>query len=270
MMYETILVPLDRSPQAEMALGAADAFACRLGAKVDLVVSSALGLDSEDHEQYLQKVASTLRAPIGALEVLTSDNVVESIITALRARPGSLLCMSTHGRGGLAQAMMGSTAEAIVRDAKAPVLLVGPDVASKFDVGIEAIQVCLDGSPASEKLLPVATSWAKEFSSRLWLVEVQAPENKPAAGHDVIESGYLAQLGERLRHDGIDAEWEVLHDKNAHKALVDFHHHQPVSLIMIATHGRTGLNRVAFGSVAMHVARHASTPVLIFHPSTTT
>ncbi len=268
-MYRTILVPLDRSQQAESAVRVADAFARRIGAKVDLLVSSALGLDTEEHEQYLQKVAGNLSAPVGRLEVCTSDNVVESIVDSLRARPESLLCMSTHGRGGLGQAMMGSIAEAVVREAGVPVLMVGPDVPEALDAGLDAIQVCLDGSEPAGQLIPIAASWAKELSARLWLVEVQSPENRPAADQDIVESGYLAQVGERLRADGIDAEWDVLHDKSPDKALVGFREHQPVSLIMIATHGRTGLRRVAFGSVAMHVARHAKSPVLMYHPVST-
>lgn len=268
-MYQTILVPLDRSQQAESALHVADSLAQRIGAKVDLMISSALNLDTEEHQAYLQKVAGNLHAPIGRLEVSTTDNVAESIVDALRSRTDTLLCMSTHGRGGLAQAMMGSTAEAVVREAGTPVLMVGPDVREPFDTGLDGIQVCLDGSEAAGELVPVAGEWARALGARLWLVEVQSPDNKPGPNQDVVESGYLAQIGEGLRSEGIDAEWDVLHAKNPAKALVGFREHQPVSLIMITTHARTGLRRVALGSVAMHVTRHATSPVLLYHPRST-
>ncbi len=265
-MYRTILVPLDRSQQAESALPVADVFARRLGAKVDLMVSSALNIDTEEHEAYLQKVAGNLHAPIGRLEVCTGDNVVQSILDALNARTDSLLCMSTHGRGGIAQAMMGSTAEAVVREAGMPVLTVGPDVREPLDTGLGAIQVCLDGSEVAGELVAIAAEWARALGARLWLVEVQSGDTVSAPNQDVVESGYLAQVGERLRAEGIDAEWDVLHAKNPAKALIDFRQQQPVSLIMITTHARTGLRRVALGSVAMQVTRHATSPVLLYHP----
>lgn len=264
-MYNSILVPLDRSSAAEAALPVADKLASRIGAKIELILSSALGLDIEEHEKYLEGVAVRLNSPVVGTEVISADNVVDSILDALHKRTDALLCMSTHGRGGLGQALMGSTAEAVVRGAQAPVLLVGPDISDQ-EADLSSIQVCLDGSTAAEELVDIAASWSQELKARLWLVEVQDPKSN-TSGQDVVDSGYLTQLGESLRHRGIDAEWDVLHDKNPHKALVDFNQHQPVSLIMIATHGRSGFRRAAMGSVAMHVVRHAKTPVLIYHPT---
>lgn len=265
-MYKTVLVPLDRSEQAEAALSPAATFARRFGAKIDLIVASPVDLDAEEHERYLEKVAVRLDAPIGKLEVLVGDGAATTIIDALRSRPDALLCMSTHGRSGISQAVLGSITEAVVRDAGVPVLLVGPEVPKDLTPSFEAIQVCLDGSEAAGQLIPFAAEWATALGAQLWLVEAQSPDNQMAAGQDIVESGYLAVEGERLRKQGIDAEWEVLHSKDASNALVRFQEQQPVSLIMIATHGRTGLRRMAFGSVAMQVTRHAKSPVLIYHP----
>ncbi len=267
-MYKTILVPLDQSQQAESALLVAASFARLLNASIDLIVASSVGLDTEEHEQYLQKVAGNLDVPIGKLEVCAGNDAATTIVNALAARPDALLCMSTHGRSGLSQALLGSVAEAVIIKAGMPVLMVGPEVSDHVTAKLDAIQVCLDGSESAEQLIPFASDWAKELSARLWLVEVQSINNKALENLDIVESGYLALAGERLRKEGIDAEWEVLHDTHVANALVRFHEQQPVSLIVIATHGRTGISRMALGSVAMHVARHAKSPVLMYHPQT--
>ncbi|MGK2957909.1 MAG: universal stress protein, partial [Acidimicrobiales bacterium] len=177
-MYKTILVPLDQSQQAESALSVAASFARLLNASIDLIVASSVGLDTEEHEQYLQKVAGNLDVPIGKLEVCAGTDAATTIVNALAARPDALLCMSTHGRSGLSQALLGSVAEDVIIKAGMPVLIVGPEVSDHVMASLDAMQVCLDGSESAAQLIPFASDWAKKLSARLWLVEVQPVDNK--------------------------------------------------------------------------------------------
>jgi nucleotide-binding universal stress UspA family protein len=110
-----------------------------------------------------------------------------------------------------------------------------------------------------------------------WLLEVLPPhvvDDLDAAdlrsqGPDVTETGYLQRLATDLRSQGAKAEWEAVHDRAVASAIVRFADDQPCPLIAVTTHGRSGLGRVALGSVALRVVLHAHSPVLVLRPGPT-
>ena len=63
-----------------------------------------------------------------------------------------------------------------------------------------------------------------------------------------------------------NVEFEVLHGSHPARSIVDFAKSEQASLIFLATHGRTGFERLRSGSVAADVLRHAECPVVMFRP----
>jgi len=149
----------------------------------------------------------------------------------------------------------------------------------------EKILVCLDGSKLAEQIMPYAVEAAVRFQSKLVLLQV-VPE--PVAFSPGIPGGaplpvqtdimvegtkealkkakrYLGKVASPLRKKGIEVE-AVAMPGSAGEAILNYAHMNGVDLIAIATHGRGGLRRAVFGSVADYVLRRSGLPVLVIRP----
>lgn len=266
-MIDTIIVPLDGSDFAERALAPAGALATRTGAGV-IVMTSTLGGVVDEPESYLADVAA--RAGItGAKVSVSSDSAVQAL-QALAENGHPLICMTAHGRSGLGQALLGSVAEDVTRHVAAPLLLVGPAVAQDPVTPLDTAVVCTDGSEFSTAIMPLVTEWISALHLRIWIVEVLDPETRRAldkASEALVEEAQIYSLAQSLMHrDGAGVNWDVLHGERAADAIVDYASSLPASIIAMATHGRTGMARLALGSVAASVVHEARCPVLLVRP----
>jgi nucleotide-binding universal stress UspA family protein len=262
-MISTVLVPLDGSARAEAALLPAAELAERLAIKVDLVLVAEPGADTAPLRDYLEDVAHRPELPVGGRDVVVGEEPVTAILGAAALTADSLVCMATHGHGGIGRLLLGSVSEEVIRRSQRPVLLVGPRCASAASGRIMA---CFDGSPLAERMLPVAAEWSKALGAQLWLV--QATEPGVVMRGDVVDTAYLQRLARRaeVEHDVV-AEWDVLHGADPAGAIVRHVAETPDTLVALTTHGRTGLQRVALGSVAMRVAHDATVPLLVLRPA---
>ncbi len=142
------------------------------------------------------------------------------------------------------------------------------------------ILVCLDGSSLSEQILPCAAEVAQRFGAKLTLLQVlQIPSSLAAASAQGAESiieeemrrlayeanQYLEGIAAPLREGGMEVETATI-EGSPGDAIVEYAATSDVDLIAIVTHGRKNLGRLVFGSVADHVMRHSSIPVLSKKP----
>jgi len=152
----------------------------------------------------------------------------------------------------------------------------------------ERILVCLDGSELAEQILPYATEQALRFNSKLTLLQVvtmpssvytasvagELPQTgdmvaKEIERQEVEARAYLGRVAQSLLKKGIEAECVVRGPLQAGKAIVEYAQDNAIDLICIATHGRSGLGRVVFGSVADSVLRKSGLPILVIKPNET-
>jgi nucleotide-binding universal stress UspA family protein len=262
--FADILVPLDGSSEAERAMQPALELVRRTGAPLR-VLSRVLSDDKEMLAEYLAGVADRCS---GVTDVETQVVDRESIPDAIAegVGPETLVCMSSHGRGGLARAVMGSIAEAFLRMHDRPTLVVGPHVAedTAFDGRIVA---CVDGSAESEQTLEPAKRWSATLGLPLWLVEVCEPTGAEAQRGDALESVSAGRIAQRL---GEVQGWDVLYDWHPADALIDLAASSvvPTALLALATHGRTGWDRLRLGSVTSATVQGATVPVLVVPAAT--
>ena len=139
----------------------------------------------------------------------------------------------------------------------------------------ERILVCLDGSSLAEQILPYATEVAQRFASRMILLQVIPPSSVLGGGDTTLElelfgpaKAYLERIAQPLREVGLDVECATLLEPPG-QAIISYANKSGVGLIAIATHGRGGLGRVMFGSVADFVLRESRLPVLMVRPQDT-
>jgi len=153
----------------------------------------------------------------------------------------------------------------------------------------EKILVCLDGSKNAEQIMPYAAAQAEKFNSQLVLLQVihaditiPPPEWPSGPGYifpTAIPSSeyfseeikaiqkeqtkarnYLQKTAQRLKNRAVET---VVLQGNAGEAIVGYAGENGIGLIAITTHGRSGLERVVFGSVADYVLKQSSLPVLL-------
>ncbi|MDY6916745.1 MAG: universal stress protein [Chloroflexota bacterium] len=120
--------------------------------------------------------------------------------------------------------------------------------------------------PAEVVLLRVAMSPSPAFSGYQDL-SGQGPvlAEKAAAADKEEAEKYLAEVGKRLRDKGLRVRVELLVGSPGDEIL-DYAENNPVDLIAMASHGRSGISRWAYGSVTSKVLRGISTPILVVTP----
>jgi nucleotide-binding universal stress UspA family protein len=139
---------------------------------------------------------------------------------------------------------------------------------------LDKILVPLDGSPLAESALATAVDLAETLGARILLVRAAQAHTLPGVDPTEAEvkvvreaETYLGQVQARLATSGVgDVETAVWYGPAA-VAIIEaaaFHH---VSLILMTTHGRTGLGRLIMGSVAESVLRGTATPILLVRPA---
>lgn len=152
----------------------------------------------------------------------------------------------------------------------------------------EKVLVPLDGSELAEAVLPYALDIAQHHNSVLILLQVvplpsqvigyvgtvnlaPAPPPDLSAVEESLQAevrqaeGYLSRKAAELMQKGIKAQWVVVRGRPG-EAIVQSAKEQNADLIAISTHGRSGLGRMIFGSVADHVLRNSGLPVLVIKP----
>ena len=128
--------------------------------------------------------------------------------------------------------------------------------------------------------MPYATEVARHFGSRVLLLEVTIPPSavvEPSIGYyhatpmEKIKRSegeaiaYLERVAKRLRKRGLEVEC-VTRQGNPGETIVSYADKNRVGIIALGTHGRRGLGRLVFGSVADFVLKKSGLPILIRKP----
>lgn len=254
-MFEHVIVPVDGSEHADRALVVARLVAECLGAGIVLVrATHPDDLDQATNET--KERALRLDAADAELVLDSRNDAVDAIVATVRSHPNSIVCMSTHGRGGLGRALFGSVTEGALTEAEAPFLLVGPH-ADVDRLRLGDVLVPLDGSHRAETILPVVTDWARATGASVWVVEVvdsKSAATVAASGEDLSEEGYVERIAAGLPLDAEKVEWDVLHGKDPAKVIAEHAREHDLPVVALATHGHSGISRLVAGSVSTRVA----------------
>jgi nucleotide-binding universal stress UspA family protein len=265
-VFNRIIVPTDGSDYSWRAVGVGEAFARQCDAELELLEVVTHDADAERAEQLMR--ARLADAP-PSVPTIVSTRVMQrsvgfTIADYVGSVNGGMTVMSTFGRGRT-EAIFGSVAVDIMQELYGPVVAVGPKATTARVDHRGELVVPVDGSEFSESALPLAAAWGIGLEARPWVVEVLPPDQKRF--DDVLESSYPARLARALAGKSHhQAQFEVLHHEHPGVAISEFAASIGAALIVASTHGRTGLARLAVGSVAMEIVRHAPCPVVLNRP----
>jgi len=288
-----ILVPVDFSDKSSDAIAYAAGIAASYGARMELFhvvepfphveelsLPSTVAELNHRHVDAAREELSKLAARHIPVEVKYTVKVVlgevdEEILRESAAWNTDLLVLNTHGFTGIKELFMGGTAEKLVRHARCPVLVVRRRGRSRpSPARMKRLLVPLDFSEHSRKALRYARHFAQHFGASIDLVSAVEPMmyyegltvptvTAEGAGTVVAEAGEaLRRIGEKEFGDNI--KWTALvRMGSAHHEVVETARDRKTDLLVITTHGRTGLKHFLLGSTAEQIVRHAPCPVLV-------
>lgn len=291
---KTMLVPLDGSPLAERAIPYAVAVARATDGRL-AIVRTAHGLTRpggdesqvrskvmEEAEAYLEALAGRLAEHHLPIDTGTNgDDTVEGIILEADFRQADMIVMATHGRSGLGRWIYGSVAEAVLRRTTVPVMLIPawlPE-AGETPLGVKPkVLVPLDGSAFAEEALAPATTLAAALGGELMLVhaispfeQVMTPEvtlpsyTEEAQAREEVARAYLNDLVKRSAASGVTVNVDIRMGLPP-DAIAAAARENNATLVVMATHGRTGVRRLLMGSVADATLRRSELPILFVRP----
>jgi nucleotide-binding universal stress UspA family protein len=286
-MFTKILVPLDGSKLAERALPVAVQLATAVGSEIilmrvpqyhEVMTMASVGgelppvtLDGDDREEslaYLQGITAVWQNDnITLTPHLAEGDPAGAIVDTALSENADLIIMSTHGRTGLARWAIGSVAEKVLRGAYAPVIIL------RDDRPIEKIIITLDGSQLASAAIEPALHLAQALKANVTLLRIQPYE---AYGNQLeideymrFEYGldknledltrkrirwYMEDVLDQYNSWGVPLQYAIVMGFPAEEILT-YAEKEQADLIIMSTHGRTGLSRWVYGSVTEKVLR---------------
>jgi nucleotide-binding universal stress UspA family protein len=294
-----VLFPTDFTRCAEQAFAFAVHFARVYGAEMHMLHAIVLH-DDDPHNpaHHFPDVEElhTLLTEIAGKKMCAAieDNEVDDLTVRQAQRRGisagpvildyasdneiDLIVMGTHGRRGLGHLLLGSVAEEVVRLAPCPVLTVREQEVPKPVEAIEQILVPIDFSEFSRQTIRYAEEIARSCDAQLQLLHVVEQTVYPSIYRTF--SVHLHDLGQHIMETSGEALEELVREivgpdvstsvhvieGNAPSEIVKFAGDHDSDLIVIATHGLTGIEHLLIGSVTEKVVRQAPCPVFTVKP----
>lgn len=280
------LVPLDGSELAEHALPWAVHLAEKFGAQVELLrcyepLASVYMLpefaapapvyfdQSAVHEQiesYLKEQADSL--PQGLVVQTRAEGDAGSTILDRADDPEvSTIVIASHGRGGIGRWLLGSVTTKVVRGSTKPVLVISSHTEVPAHPKLERILLPLDGSETSEAAISKAVELAQAFDAEIVLYRGVPFTPIGDATLDTAVKLELAHATEYLqaiqkKHPEVKTRVAA---EIAGPNLGILKKAEECDLVVMSSHGRSGVQRWLLGSVAERVIQEATKPVLIVY-----
>ena len=304
LVFSKLLVPLDRSLLAEQAIGPAASIARGAHAGIDFaLVHEPMPLGGFHDAPWLEEQLGAEHRYVESIaaEIATGASVATTC-AVLRGAPADmireralaigadLIVMTSHGRTGFSRAWLGSVADAVMRSAAIPVLMLRPSAdhggRRTIDRKFTRLLVPLDGSPLAASVVPIASAFARATGASITLLQVSPtvplvlpydvampPSYLPTVADDAATADLadrtkreLGEVAQRLRAEsGATVSAEVVVSDRVATAIVDFVRGHSVDVVAMSTHGR-GASRWLLGSVADKVVRASGVATLIHRP----
>jgi nucleotide-binding universal stress UspA family protein len=275
-----ILVAIDFSAASRSVLARAAVLARPLAARVTVLhvdeppYPGALGefpggipadtsIPPEKLARRLRNFAAKILPSAVSGDVVVGHGVAGPTIVAIaRERKSRLIIAATHGYSGFKRLMLGSTAGYLSRHSPCPLLVLRRTPRTQPVKPIRSLLAPIDLSAPSRQAAHVAVDLATRLRGRLTLLHVVPPidggaADTRAAARSAVK---LDQLAKKLERGGNRIRSVVAHGAAAPEIVAAG---AKADLIVIATHGRSGLGRLLLGSTAEAVIRQAPCPVLV-------
>jgi nucleotide-binding universal stress UspA family protein len=188
----------------------------------------------------------------------------EELVDFAAAHGFDLIVLGTRGHS-LEKVLLGSVTARVIGYSPVDVLVVPKDAA----IGWQKILCATDGSAYGKLVADRAAAIAKSHGAHLSLLSandlpLEYCAEAPEVSADLLKKarGHVEEARVRIENEGMESECFV-REGEAYKAIIDLAGEQQVQLIIVGSHGKSGLKRLLMGSVAERVLSHAPCPVLV-------
>ena len=147
-------------------------------------------------------------------------------------------------------------------------------------MSFEKILVPYDASSYANHAFDEALKIAEKFGSKITVITILGPSVEHTPGisleraieiqdeHENAATKILKDLEELAKEKGVEFSFKVIYEPSPYKGIVNFSNSNSMDLIVIGSHGRSGIKKALLGSVASGVVEHANCPVLIIKKTT--
>lgn len=293
--FDRILFPTDFSDEANAALPYAAQLAQAFGSELHLfhatILHDDLGLALEPHFPSRAELEAAVSEHKSRLfDRLRQSGHVHGLVTKHAERLGSapaplilhysvehdvdLIVMATHGRRGVRRFFLGSVAEEVVRHSTCPVLTVRGNGARGDQERLGRILVPVDLSSLASGSLRTVERLAAWSGAEVQFLHAVEPLRQPVVydaypafptpSYQELEAEAQSRIEALLQASRLDPARTSYHvvPGPAEEAILTFAQEHPPDLIVLTSHGRTGLAHLFLGSVAEKVVNRAAFPVL--------
>ena len=199
----------------------------------------------------------------------STGKAAEEILRVANDEGCGLIAMATHGRNLVGRALLGSVTDKVLHASEVPVLVITPEKAQEHHGSEEpllsSVVAPLDGSELAERSLPHVENLAQTLSIGVVLLRVVTgtyPATYPLEELERQAARYLDTVARRLRDRDLKVTTQVLRGAPG-LAVAEFARFNPQSIIVITSHGRSGITRWLMGSVAEALVRSSGDPVMV-------
>lgn len=281
-MYDRILLPTDGSEAADRALDLAVAVAEAHGAELDVLYVADTNQPSLARiqgdvrdvlegrgEEVVQSAADRARAAgVDAETAVIQGGPARTVLEYVEDRAVDLVVMGARGERDVEQLFLGSVTERVVRSSPVPVLVVPPDSDRSYPP--ERVLVGTDGSDGSDAALGEAVDLATAAGAALHVVTVlessllgiDVRSASAAEERERRDAELLAAAREQAEDAGVATVETAVEEGGVVESLNGYAADHDVDLVVVGTHGRTGIDRRLLGSVTEDLLRTADVPVL--------
>ncbi|MFN2137030.1 MAG: universal stress protein [Candidatus Promineifilaceae bacterium] len=217
--------------------------------------------EPSETERYVRQVFAQANAAGAAAQTVVRRGRITAEICNAANYGMDMVIMSNNCRSGLQRLLGGSVAQEVVRSAVTPLLLLQPRGNWRNQsTSFRRLLVALDGSEFSERILPYVAALARPFQSEIILLSV--PVGVMSSKYQETIEQYLDRLAKELAAQALVVRTLVTGSAAA-QTIVATAAEERVDLIMLATHGRSGMERLMMGSVAERVINSTPCPVFL-------
>jgi nucleotide-binding universal stress UspA family protein len=221
---------------------------------------------------HLEPLAQRARkAGIQCEVVVRPGLAADQIVTFLREREVDRIVMGTHSPGPIGKLLVGSVAEAVLRTAKVPVCIVGPDVVDGTfrNFATRTILCAISLLESSYVVATFAAELALQHNARLILQHVIRPQERAEvlAGRSVaqMEGDLLSLVPQELR-DTVSIQTIVVPGDPTEELLYQGRAHQ-ADLIVLGAHGASAFAAIARHGIVYKLLAHSHCPVITLSPA---
>jgi nucleotide-binding universal stress UspA family protein len=273
-----------------------DSSLAALGSRSTVEVTQA----RDQAQRYVDQVAnSTALVGISTLTRVVEGSAAEAVLMSASDEQADLIALCARGLSGYHHWKLGGVSQHVVRHAACPVLLLPDPSPDAIPVGltdplasVQRALVPLDGSPLAETALPAAVELLSALAPErgelhlLQIVDPWAVEDHRLTKQGALRpaNAYLSRVADQcraapLQHERLTITTAAELDFDSAEHILETAQpgfdmdgavtpEQGYDIIVMATHGRTGVLRWSVGSITERVMQMAKTPMLIVRPST--